>query len=164
MPAPSTIRGYAMNASLLRVLYSYSLLLLICGAWTTTAQAARVREPVASVTVASQSSLPVGASATFTAAAHDASGQTIPGINIKWASSNPKVAIINRTTGRLTALTPGTARITATAQGITGRFNLTVITPSTLGGTSATGAALAGAPVTLVDAKGTTRTTTTDSN
>ena len=153
-----------MNVRLIRVLCSFGILLLACVAWSTAAQAARVREPVASVIIGSQPAMAAGTSATFSAVAQDASGHTVPRVTVKWASSNLKVAIINRSTGRLTALAPGTARITATAQGITGRFNLTVITPSTLGGTSAMGTALGGAPVTLVDANGATRTTTTDSN
>ena len=46
--------------------------------------------------------------------------------DVRWSSSNTRVATVNKTTGRITAKRAGTARITASVGGQRARLNLTV--------------------------------------
>jgi len=82
---------------------------------------------VASVTVSpSSGSLDaVGASVQFTASAKDASGSAVTGKPVTWSSSAVTVATIS-SAGLATAVSPGTAAITATVEGVAGSAVLTV--------------------------------------
>ncbi len=80
------------------------------------------------------STLDVGATAQLTAVAYDASGAVVQGKAIAWSSSASTVASIT-STGLLTGVTPGTATITATADGRRGTADVTVIPRGTSLGT-----------------------------
>ncbi|HEY2377991.1 MAG TPA: Ig-like domain-containing protein, partial [Gemmatimonadaceae bacterium] len=82
---------------------------------------------VASVVVSlSASSVQIGGSVQATAVLKDASGSTLTGPTVSWSSSNAAVATVN-STGRVTALGPGSASIIATSEGVTGSADVGVI-------------------------------------
>ncbi len=121
--------------------------------------------PVATITVAPTSaSIQVGQTQTFTATAKDAGGNTLSGASITWASSSTATATIN-SSGVATAVAAGSTQITAASGSVTSSpATLTVVPAGTVTGTAASGSPLTGAAVTLVDAKGVTRTATTASD
>ena len=87
--------------------------------------------PVASVTVSpSSSTLAIGASTQLAATTLDGSGGVLTGRTVSWTSSNALVATVS-STGFVTALTSGTATITATSEGRSGTASVTVPAPST---------------------------------
>ena len=69
--------------------------------------------PVAQVSFAA-AVLREGESRTLTASATDAQGNAVASRTFKWASDNPGVLSINATTGAVTAVAAGSARVTAT--------------------------------------------------
>lgn len=82
--------------------------------------------PVATVTVTPGSgSLVVGQTIQLSAATAAAGGQTLTGRVVSWSSSANAVATVS-STGLVTAITPGTATITATSEGINGTASITV--------------------------------------
>lgn len=82
--------------------------------------------PVASVSVAPQGpSLAVGASAQLTATTKDANDAILLNRTVVWMSSNTAIATVS-TTGVLTAVSPGTASITATSESKSGSTIVTV--------------------------------------
>jgi uncharacterized protein YjdB len=89
---------------------------------------------VASVTVSpNPASATVGQTAQLSAVAADAQGAAMTGRTFTWASSAPTIATVNAS-GLVTAVAPGSASITATADGITGQsaFNVTAITAASV--------------------------------
>lgn len=88
---------------------------------TGTATIVVVAVPVASVTISpSTQTVVVGATTpAFTAVTKDASGNTLSGRVVTFASSNTSVATVDANTGVATGVAPGTASITATSEGIT---------------------------------------------
>jgi alpha-tubulin suppressor-like RCC1 family protein/uncharacterized protein YjdB len=85
--------------------------------------------PVASVTVSLRStSLNVGQTTGATATAKDAQGNVLAGRPVTWTSSAPAVATVSGTgaSGLVSAVSPGTASITATVDGVGGSSGLTV--------------------------------------
>jgi hypothetical protein len=68
-------------------------------------------------------------SATLTAAAQRRDGSEVSGATIAWRSSDEAVAVVS-STGRVTALGPGTTTITATAAGRRGTSQITVAVPA----------------------------------
>ena len=68
----------------------------------------------------------VGDTVKFTAQTLDASGGTLTGRLVIWASSNQAVAGIDATSGRAIARAPGTTTISATSEGKQGTALLTV--------------------------------------
>lgn len=82
--------------------------------------------PVASVVVSpATASLAVGGTASLAAATKDASGNTLSGRTVTWATSNAAVATVS-STGVVTAVGAGTATITATSEGKAGQATITV--------------------------------------
>jgi WD40 repeat protein len=119
------------------------------------------------VTIA-PSSITAGSRATATATVRDGAGNALSGRTVAWSSGNAAIAAVDAG-GTVTGIAPGTAEITATSEGRAGTATITVtpvpvaavtVTPATaslvIGGTQqltasardATGAALAGRPVT----------------
>ncbi len=86
-----------------------------------------VAQQVATVTVSPDTGLlaAVGATRQFTAAAKDANNNAVAGVAFIWLSSNHAVATID-TTGKATAMGPGTVTITAAGRGIPGTAELAV--------------------------------------
>ena len=84
---------------------------------------------VASVTVTpSSASLELGQTRTFSATPKDSSGNTLALHPVTWSSSNPSVATVS-TSGLVTAVSVGTATITASSLGTTGTSAVTVTLP-----------------------------------
>lgn len=83
--------------------------------------------PVASIVVAPLASpLAVAGSATLSVTVRDARGQVVSGRSITWATSNGTVALVNNT-GVVTGVSPGSATITATSEGVTGSVVVEVL-------------------------------------
>jgi hypothetical protein len=88
--------------------------------------------PVASVTVTAPAPTVVaGQTATLTATVADAAGRPLTGRTITWTSSAELVATVSPT-GAVTAVSPGTTRITATSEGRHASVDLTVLSRGTL--------------------------------
>ncbi|MFL5606534.1 MAG: beta strand repeat-containing protein, partial [Gemmatimonadaceae bacterium] len=93
---------------------------------TGTAAVTVVPVPVASVAVQpATASLHVGQTASLSATVTDANGTVVTDRPVAWTSSNNAVATVS-TTGIVTALAPGSATITATAEGKSGSSTVTV--------------------------------------
>lgn len=93
-----------------------------CGGGTTTGTVPKL---VASVSLSSTSAtLQVGATVTLAATALDASGNTIAGKSVAWSSSAPVIAMV--AAGVVTAVSPGIATITATADSKVAQATITV--------------------------------------
>jgi len=83
--------------------------------------------PVASVAASvSDSSLFPGDTLTAVATLRDAADNVLTRA-VTWSSGTPTVASIDAATGRITAVAPGTTVITATSEGRSGSFTLTVL-------------------------------------
>ncbi|HEY3859344.1 MAG TPA: Ig-like domain-containing protein [Gammaproteobacteria bacterium] len=118
------------------------------------------------------STIAVSGTQQYKAVSKDASGNTLSGVTLSWASANPAVATID-SNGLATAVGAGTTGITAsvtynsngvytTGTGTTYTSNmatLTVTATMAVMGTAATGHALAGALITLKDADGKSQST-----
>ncbi len=86
--------------------------------------------PVAAITVSlSPTSVPVGQASLVSAVLKDAQGNTLSGRTILYSSSNTAVATV-ATNGVITALTAGSATISAISEGKTGSAALTVTAPT----------------------------------
>jgi len=86
--------------------------------------------PVASVTVTpSSASLVVGSSVSLLPTVKDASGAVLTDRVVSWSSSSPAVAMVSPT-GLVTAVTPGSATISATSEGQSGTSTVTVVPPA----------------------------------
>lgn len=88
---------------------------------------------VATVLVAPEAvTLSPQATQQLTATPRDAQGTPLTGRTIVWASNAPAVASVS-TAGLVTALTPGTATISATSEGKSGTAEITVATGAVVG-------------------------------
>ena len=97
---------------------------------TTPAQPATPAPTTARVDVApGTASLLVGRTQQLTATARDAAGAARTGRTFAWTSSASGVATVN-SSGLVTAVGPGTATITARADGVTGTATITVTGPA----------------------------------
>jgi trimeric autotransporter adhesin len=85
--------------------------------------------PVASVTVSlASSTITVGSATQATATTKDANGQVLTGRAVSWSSDNTSVATVS-TAGVVTAVSAGTAGITAASEGRSGTATVTVVVP-----------------------------------
>ncbi len=83
---------------------------------------------VASVTVSGAGgALAVGESAQLSASAAGADGAALQGVTFTWSSDRPSVARVDASTGVVTAVAAGVARVTATAAGKSGSADVTVL-------------------------------------
>lgn len=83
-------------------------------------------EPVASVTLSAPSQAVVGGGTLqVSASVKDAGATVLTGRSVTWSSGDQSVATVNGT-GLVTGIAPGSARITAMAEGITGHIDITV--------------------------------------
>ena len=88
-----------------------------------------VAQEVSAVTVSpATDTLVRGDTLRLAAAATDANGNGVAGVEFVWASSDTLVAVVDAS-GLVTAVGEGEAEITATAAGFTGRAELTVVAP-----------------------------------
>ena len=88
-----------------------------------------LQQTVATVTViGSATTLTIGAQTTLVAAAADAQGRTVSGRTVTWSSNAEAVATVS-SSGVVTAVTAGTARITATIDNKSGSLDITVALP-----------------------------------
>jgi uncharacterized protein YjdB len=101
-----------------------------CEGRTTSFSLAVVRPPVATVTLAPASiDLRVGQTSAITATVRDASGTVLTDRTVAWSTSNSSIATIGSsgtTSGTVTAVSPGSATITATVEGVQRTATLTV--------------------------------------
>lgn len=83
--------------------------------------------PVASIvpSVTSQTLVPQE-TASLSAVAKDGQGNTLAGRTITWGSSTPSVATADAASGLVTAMSVGTAQVTATSEGVTAGVSITV--------------------------------------
>ena len=106
-----------------------------CGPDATGSNNVIINTDVARVDVTPASStLDVGGSAQLRAVTYDAAGTEIQGKSIAWSSSASTVASVT-STGTVTGVTPGSATITATADGRRGTADITVIPRGNSSGT-----------------------------
>lgn len=94
--------------------------------------------PVATVTVTGATTLTPGSVSAFSVALRDAAGTPLTNRAVTWTSSDANVAAVSAS-GSVTAITPGTATITATSEGRSGSATVTVrsnIATVTLSGSS----------------------------
>ncbi|HET7552686.1 MAG TPA: Ig-like domain-containing protein [Gemmatimonadaceae bacterium] len=85
--------------------------------------------PVASVVVTPDTAtLVVGQSKQLSAKTFDSGGDELNGRTITWSSSNENVASVS-STGKVLAVAPGSATITATSEGKSDKSTITVIAP-----------------------------------
>jgi uncharacterized protein YjdB len=104
---------------------------------------------IATISLSSTSiAVTAGGTSLITATARDGQGNTLTGRVLTWASNNPAVATVSPS-GLITALTTGTATITATGEGILASATVTVspgavanISISPLGGSLCVAASL----------------------
>jgi uncharacterized protein YjdB len=86
--------------------------------------------PVATISVSPASaSVQVGNTVQLSATTMDSSGNVLTGRAVTWASANSAVATVS-STGRVTAVAAGTARITATSEGKSGSATVTITAPT----------------------------------
>jgi uncharacterized protein YjdB len=116
--------------------------------------------PVATVSVSlATSSLIVGATTQATSTVKDANGSILTGRAVAWSSDLPSVATVNAI-GFVTAVSPGSANITATSEGQSGSALLAVFAPSiasvtvTLGSSTLAAGSRTQATATALDASG----------
>jgi serine/threonine-protein kinase len=83
---------------------------------------------IAAIALAGPPSLQVGGNAQLQATTRDAQGNALSGRAITWTSSNPAVVRVGAG-GELTGVAPGTATITAAAEGRTATVTVTVEAP-----------------------------------
>ncbi|HKN67006.1 MAG TPA: Ig-like domain-containing protein [Gemmatimonadaceae bacterium] len=69
----------------------------------------------------------VGDSFTLAGSPRNPSGDTVPGVRLRWASSNEQVATVDETRGVVQALAAGDVEITATAAGISNSVRMNVV-------------------------------------
>lgn len=82
--------------------------------------------PVASVTVApATSTIEAGGTVQLSATLKDASGNTLSGRTVTWSSGDTAIATVDGN-GKVTAVAPGTATITANSEGKSGSASVTV--------------------------------------
>ncbi len=85
--------------------------------------------PVSSVVVTPDTAtLVVGKSVTLTAKTYDAASNELSGRTVTWSGSNDDVATVS-SSGKVTALAPGSVTITATSEGKSDNATITVIAP-----------------------------------
>lgn len=96
---------------------------------TTLAQRVHAQPVTAAVAVTPAAvTLGAGRTTTLTAALTDAAGAVVTGVPITWTSSHPAIATV--VGGVVAAVAPGTATITATAEGRTATVPVTVFGPA----------------------------------
>jgi serine/threonine-protein kinase len=69
----------------------------------------------------------VGDSFTLAGSPRNPSGDTVPGVRLKWSSSNEQIATVDETRGVVQALAAGEVEITATAAGINNSVRMNVV-------------------------------------
>ena len=117
--------------------------LIGCGGSGGSADGGSTPSPGVSITVNSVSLTPlvastqVGQTQQYTATARDVNGNVVPNVIVTWMSDNLAVASIN-SAGLASGLAPGTAAITASAEGVTSAGVQLQVTQSTVNSISLT--------------------------
>ncbi|MEP6622660.1 MAG: Ig-like domain-containing protein [bacterium] len=103
-----------------------------CGGDATPPVSAQPKTPLTQVIVSpTQHTLVVGEVFSYVASPRDAAGFAYADRTVTWSSSAPSIASVNPGTGRVTAVSPGVATISATAEGRTGTASVQVTGPAT---------------------------------
>jgi len=82
--------------------------------------------------LAAPAELPVGATITLSAAPRNAAGDTMPGVYVEWTTSAAAIAVVDRDSGVVRAVAPGTATITVSAEGVRASVELRVVPKRTV--------------------------------
>lgn len=77
----------------------------------------------------------IGGQAQLSATCYDGFGNALPSATVTWTSGNPNIASVDAS-GKVTFLIPGTATITASAQGVAQSTTATVSDPGLVGATA----------------------------
>ncbi len=86
---------------------------------------------VASLTITPTSlTLTTGETRTLVATARDAQNNVLPDVSVYWRSTTPGVATVDSVTGKVKAIAPGAAAITATSEGVSAAISVTVTRPA----------------------------------
>jgi uncharacterized protein YjdB len=69
----------------------------------------------------------VGDSFTLTGSPRNPSGDTVPGVKLRWSSSNEQIATVDETRGTVHAVSAGDVEITATASGVNNTVRMNIV-------------------------------------
>jgi hypothetical protein len=84
---------------------------------------------VSTVSVSLVATVAVGATTQLTATPKDAAGNSLTNRVVDWSTSNATIATVSQA-GLVTGVTPGSATITATVEGVAGTRNVNIIAPT----------------------------------
>ena len=130
-----TVAWSSSNSAVAQVTASGTITAVAEGTTTITATAETIRAsvsvtvriPVGSVVLSPGSAtIIVGATQSFVATPRDASGAPLGGRVVSWSSTSPTVLTVNDA-GQSTAVSPGSAFVTATVDGVSGSAAVTVL-------------------------------------
>src|SRR4051794_22670946 len=114
--------GSAVGPQELRVAGTGGTTLVVGATGVAPAKVARVQVSPDSVVLAA------GATGGFSAVAYDSAGNALTGRTVTWSSSDSVVATVG-STGTVTGVSPGAARVTATVEGVAGSAAVRVLPP-----------------------------------
>src|SRR5690242_19154821 len=90
--------------------------------------AAEVKPYVAAIEIfAPPSVVEVGDSFTLSGSPRNPSGDTVPGVRLRWTSSNDQIATVDEARGTVSALAPGEVEITASVSGVHNAVRMNVV-------------------------------------
>jgi eukaryotic-like serine/threonine-protein kinase len=88
-----------------------------------------VPEAVGSVVISGARPLKLGDSLALEAEVRDGDGKTLGGRSIAWSSSDPGVVAVDSLSGVVVGIAPGAAEISAMSESVSGRVQVTVLSP-----------------------------------
>jgi uncharacterized protein YjdB len=135
-PLTGRVVTWATNASAVATVGSNGLVTAVSSGSATITATSETKSGSASVTITSvavasvsvtpgSASIPAGATTQLTATPRDGAGAPLSGRVVTWGSSAPGVAVVS-STGLVTGVTPGSATISATSEGMSGSATITV--------------------------------------
>src|SRR5438445_128520 len=126
-PTHTTRGGRVMRVTILAVAGLAVIATTACSSGGTSVEVQR--KPVAMVSITLPSPIIAGQSEQATATPKDADGAPLANRPIVWGTSSSQVASVSDV-GMISAVTPGTAVISATSEGVRGQGSLNVVAPA----------------------------------